>query len=116
MPDRIEDTLLVVASLKHRGTEFRPGDRVPIRHPSIWRLAAKQPELFRLEYATEALDLEWLVGLEAGFEDRYQAVKLAQEEQKARAERALRAELEELEELERAQPELERLYEKQGRS
>jgi hypothetical protein len=110
MPELITETLLIVTPFKHRGTEYERGDRVPIRHRAIRRLAAERPEWFAQEYAPEPVDLEWLASLEAGFEDRYLAVKRAREEAKARQERALRAELEEQS---APQPELERRFARQ---
>jgi hypothetical protein len=111
MPERITDTLLVVESFKDRsGTEYLPGDRVPIRHRNIRRLAAEQPELFVMEFATEPVDLEWLAELEVKYEEKYRVVKQARDGEKDRRERALR---DELKEQNRSQPELERRFEKQ---
>jgi hypothetical protein len=110
MPERIEDTLLVVSHFQDRGVDYRPGDRLPLRHRRVRQLAAERPELFRMEFSTEPVDLNWLAGLEAGFEERYQAVKREHERQKDRQERALR---EELQEQNRGQPELERRFKKQ---
>jgi hypothetical protein len=101
---------LVVAAFKVRGTEYLPGDRVPIRHRRIRQIAAEHPEFFRMEYATEDLDLDWLAGLEADFEQRYQEVKRAREGQEERRKRALR---QEPESQGRPQPELERRFKKQ---
>jgi hypothetical protein len=41
MPEKIEETLLVVEGFKDRGTEYWPGDRVPVRHRAIRRIAAQ---------------------------------------------------------------------------
>ena len=46
MPDRIEHTLLVVEGFEDRGTDYRPGDRVPLRHRRVRQLAAAHPERF----------------------------------------------------------------------
>jgi hypothetical protein len=110
MPELITETLLIVTPFKHRGTAYERGDRVPIRHRAIRRLAAERPEWFAMEYAPEPVDLEWLASLEAGFEAKYDAVRRAREEAKVRQERALRAELREQN---TPQPELERRYAKQ---
>jgi hypothetical protein len=110
MPQRIEDTLLVVAAFKDRGTEYLPGDRVPLRHRRIRQLAAERPEWFRMEYGTEELDLEWLAGLEADFEQNYEAANRAREAEKARQERAVR---DELKAQDAPQPELERRFKRQ---
>jgi hypothetical protein len=110
MPERIEETLLVVAAFRDRGTDYVAGDRVPIRHRSIRRLAAKHPELFAMEYSTEPVDLEWLAELEVGYEEKYRVVKQARDGEKDRQQRALR---EELKSQDRSQPVLERLFAKQ---
>jgi hypothetical protein len=94
MPELITETLLVTAPFKDRGVEYLRGDRVPVRHLHIRQIARERPELFRMEYATEELDLEWLAGLEADFEEQYRAVKHAREKEKDRRKRALRQELE----------------------
>lgn len=94
MPELITETLLVTVPFKHDGVEYFRGDRVPVRHRAIRRIAAKNPELFRLEYAPEDLDLQWLAGLEVEAEARYQEQKRLIEEQKERQKRALRQELE----------------------
>jgi hypothetical protein len=111
MPQRIEDTLLVVASFKDRnGTEYLPGDRLPIRHRWVRQLAAEQPELFVMEFATEPVDLDWLSRLGAMYEERYLAAKRARDGQEERRQRALR---QEMEEQEAPQPELERGFKQQ---
>lgn len=110
MPERIEDTLLVVAAFKHEGTEYLAGDRLPIQHRWVRRLASAQPELFVMEFATEPVDQVWLAGLEPAFEERYEAALRARNGRKERQERALRAELEEQN---RGQPDLERRFKKQ---
>jgi hypothetical protein len=110
MPQRIEDTLLVVESFKSDGVEYVAGDRVPTRHRSIRRIAAASPQFFAMEYGTEPLDLHWLASIEAEAEGRYEAVKRRREAEKGQRERALR---EELKSQNRSQPELERRFEKQ---
>jgi hypothetical protein len=110
MPERIEETLLVVAGFKHDGVEYRVGDRVPVRHRAIRRIAAKSPEFFRMEYAPENLDLQWLAAVELEAEEQYEAQKRLIEEQKAAQKRAVRHELE-AQDL--PQPELERRFKKQ---
>jgi hypothetical protein len=110
LPELITETLLVTTPFKHQGTEYEPGDRVPIRHRAIRRLAAGHPELFRMEYAPEEVDLDWLAKLDADFEKLYEAAKRARDGAKERQERALRHELKSQD---RPQPELERLYAKQ---
>jgi hypothetical protein len=111
MPERVEETLLVVAAFKDRnGTEYVPGDRVPIRHRNIRRLAAEQPELFVMEFATEPVDPEWLAELEVEYEEKYRVVKQARDGEKDRQQRALR---DELKEQNRGEPELERRFKQQ---
>jgi hypothetical protein len=110
MPQRIEDTLLVVESFKSDGEEYLAGDRVPTRHRAIRRIAAERPELFAMEWSTEPVDLQWLASIEAVAEGRYEAVKRLREAEKGQRERALR---EEMKEQERGQPELERRYRRQ---
>jgi hypothetical protein len=111
MPQRITDTLLVVTPFKDRnGTEYLAGDRAPIRHRWIRRLAAEQPELFVMEHETEPVDLEWLAGLEVDAEGRYEAVKRLRDAEKDRRHRALR---EELEAQDRGQPGLQRRFKEQ---
>jgi hypothetical protein len=110
MPQLVEDTILVIQSFKHDGTEYLAGDRVPTRHRAIRRLAAQMPELFAMEYSTEPLDLEWLASIEAEAEGRYKAVKRLREAEKGQRERALR---DELKSQDRPQPELERRFKRQ---
>jgi hypothetical protein len=110
MPQRIEDTLLVVESFKSDGVEYLAGDRVPTRHRAIRRIAAERPELFAMEWSTDPLDLQWLASIEAAAEGRYEAVKRLREAKKGQRERALR---EELKEQDRGQPEMEKRYRRQ---
>jgi hypothetical protein len=110
MPRRIEDTLLVTAPFKHDGTEYVRGDRVPVRHRAIRRIAAASPQFFAMEYETEDLDLGWLAGLEVEAEGRYEASLRRREEEKVQAKRALR---DELKTQEQGQPDLEKRYAKQ---
>ena len=108
---RIEDTLLVVAPFQgQNGTQYLPGDRLPIRHRWVRRLAAEHPEFFVMEFATEPLDLRWLASIEADAEERYEAVKRLREAEKGQRERALR---QELKEQEAPQPVLERRFRQQ---
>jgi hypothetical protein len=111
MPERIEETLLVVEGFKDRGTEYWPGDRVPVHHRAIRRIAAQHPSWFAMEYAPDNLDLEWLAALEVEAEKKYEAQKRLVEEQKARQKRALRHELES--QGQPQQPDLERRFKKQ---
>ena len=110
MPELITETLLITTPFKHQGTDYEPGDRVPIRHRAIRRLAAERPEFFRMEYAPEEVDLGWLAKLEVEYEERYRAVKREREEAKVRHERAQR---EELKSQDAPQPELERRFKAQ---
>jgi hypothetical protein len=110
MPELITETLLVTAAFKHDGVEYFPGDRVPVRHRAIRRIAAESPHLFAMEYAPEDLDLEWLASLEVEAEARYRTAKQAREAQKERQKRALR---EELNSQDQPQPELEKRFRKQ---
>ena len=93
MPELITETLRVTAAFKHDGVEYFRGDRVPVRHRAIRRIAAASPHLFAMEYAPEDLDLHWLATIEAEAEERYHAAKQANEAQKERQKRALREEL-----------------------
>lgn len=111
MPERIEETLLVVEGFKDRGTEYWPGDRVPVHHRAIRRIAAQHPSWFAMEFAPEDLDLEWLAKIEVEAEEKYEAQKRLLEEQKARQKRALRHELES--QGQPQQPDLERRFKKQ---
>ena len=110
MPQLISETLLVTAPFKDRGVEYLAGDRVPVRHLRIRQIAREHPEFFRMEYASEELDLEWLAGLEVLFEDRYRELKQAREKEKVRQQRNLR---EELATQDLPQHELERKFAKQ---
>jgi hypothetical protein len=110
MPELITETLLVTAAFKHDGVEYLRGDRVPVRHRAIRRIAAASPHLFAMEYAPEDLDLQWLAAVELEAEARYRTAKQAREAQKERQKRALRHELE-TQDL--PQPELEKRFRKQ---
>jgi hypothetical protein len=110
LPQLISETLLVVEGFKDRGTEYWPGDRVPVHHRAFRRLAAQHPSWFAMEFAPEDLDLEWLAALEAEAEEKYEAQKRLAEEQKARQKRAIRHELDSQD---LPQPELERRFKKQ---
>jgi hypothetical protein len=110
MPELITETLLVTAAFKHDGVEYFRGDRVPVRHRAIRRIAAQHPSWFAMEFAPEDLDLEWLAAIEVDAEERYTAQKRLVEEQKARQKRAIR---QELEGQDQPQPELERRFKKQ---
>jgi hypothetical protein len=110
MPELITETLLVTTAFKHDGVNYFRGDRVPVRHRAIRRLAAQHPSWFAQEFAPEDLDLEWLAAIETEAEERYRAAKHAREEQKARQKRALRHELEGQDQ---PQPELEKRFRKQ---
>jgi hypothetical protein len=109
-PQRIEDTLLVIEGFKFDGLEYRAGDRVPVQHRSIRRLAAEHPGWFCMEYETTDIDLEWLARVEAEYEATYQDSKRFRDGAKERQERALR---EELKEQDRRQPALERRFAEQ---
>jgi hypothetical protein len=105
MPELITETLLVVERFKHKGEEYDRGDRLPVRHRWVRRVAAEHPDWFRAEYAPEDVDRHWLASLEDDSEARYQAVLRAREEGKARHERAQR---DEPAEQNASQPDLER--------
>jgi hypothetical protein len=74
MPELIPVTLLVVERFKHKGEEYDRGDRLPLRHRRVRRVASENPELSRIEYAPEDVDLHWLASLEGDSEERYKAV------------------------------------------
>lgn len=110
MPELITETVLVFEPFKHGDMDYQRGDRLPIRHRWVRRVAREHPDWFRMEYAPEDVDLGLLDSLEVEAEERYQAVLRAREAEKARRERALKAEFAEQN---RAQPELERRLAKQ---
>ena len=58
------DTLLVTAPFKHAGETYERGDRLPVRHRWVRRVADEQPELFAMEFAPEPVDRAWLAELE----------------------------------------------------
>jgi hypothetical protein len=95
LPELITETLLVTAPFKDRGTDYVPGDRVPVRHRRIRQIARENPQWFRMEFETAEIDLELLAKLDAEFESKYRTMKQAREEEKIRRKRALRRELEE---------------------
>jgi len=111
MPELITETLLVTVPFKDRGVEYFRGDRVPVRHRAIRRIAAQYPSWFAMEYAPEDLDLQWLAAIEEEAEEKYEAQKRLAEKQKARQKRALRHELES--QGQPQQPDLERRFKKQ---
>jgi hypothetical protein len=86
------------------------GDRLPLRHRWVRRVVAEQPELFRMEFAPEPVDLEWVASIEDDAEERYRAVLAAREAEKARQERARR---DELKAQDAPQPDLEGRFKKQ---
>ena len=110
MPELITETVLVSEPFTHAGETVRAGDRLPLRHRWVRRVVAEQPELFRMEFAPEPVDLEWVASLEDDAEERYRAVLAAREAEKARQEQARR---DELKAQDAPQPELERRYAKQ---
>jgi hypothetical protein len=110
VPEPITETVLVFEPFVHAGDQYVHGDRLPVRHRWVRRVAREHPDWFRVEYAPEDIDLHWLDSMEDDAERRYQAVVRAREEAKARGERALR---EELTEQTRSQPDLERRLVKQ---
>ena len=64
MPELITETLLVVERFKHGGEEYERGDRLPVRHRWVRRVARENPEWFRMEYAPEDVDLALLDSIE----------------------------------------------------
>lgn len=110
MPELITEALLVDTPFVHAGEQYELGDRLPVRHRWVRRVAREHPEWFRMEFAPEDVDLRWLDSIDEESEARYHAVLAARETKKARRERVLR---EELKEQERPQPELERRLAKQ---
>lgn len=95
MPELVTETLLVVERFSDRGTDYVPGDRVPVRHRRIRQVARENPQWFRMEYETAEIDPDWLAKLDAEFESKYRTMKQAREEEKIRRKRVLRRELEE---------------------
>src|SRR6187399_1985222 len=82
MPEPIREVLLVFEPFKHAGEPYERGDRLPIRHRWVRRVAREHPDWFRMEYAPEEIDLDWLDSVEDDSEARYQAVLRAREEEK----------------------------------
>jgi hypothetical protein len=94
-PRRIKDTLLVVEQFRDPGgTEWRPGDRAPLKYRNIRRAALERPELFVQEFETVPVDREWLVELDRRYDEEYRQAKRAREEAQARQKQALRDEFE----------------------
>lgn len=110
MPELIMESLLVVEPFTHAGETYERGDRLPLRHRWVRRVVAERPEWFRMEYAPEPVDLEWLASIEDDSEERYKALLRAREADKARQAQALR---DELKAQDAPQPELERRFKKQ---
>ena len=106
----ILETLLVVEPFTHAGETYERGDRLPVRHRWVRNVARENPTRFRMEYATEDVDLRWLASIEDDSEERYHAVLASREAEKARRERTLR---DELKTQEAPQPDLEHRFKKQ---
>jgi hypothetical protein len=95
LPELITKTLLVVESFTDRGgTEWRPGDRAPLKYRNVRLAARERPELFVMEYETAPVDQDWLAELERHYDRDYEQVKRGREEAKARQKQALRDEYE----------------------
>ena len=96
MPERVESSLLVFEQFRDpAGTEWRPGDRAPLHRRAVRQVALERPELFAVEYATEAVDRDWLLVLDKKYEAEYEQAKTRRDEREAGRERALREELKE---------------------
>ena len=113
MPELITETLLVTVPFKDRGVDYVVGDRVPVRHRAIRRLAAQHPSWFAMEFAPEDLDLEWLADIEEEAEENYKVQKRLAEEAKARQKRAIRHELDAQDQPRPGELDLERRFKKQ---
>jgi hypothetical protein len=113
MPELITETLLVTVPFKDRGVDYVVGDRVPVRHRAIRRLAAQHPSWFAMEFAPEDLDLEWLADIEEEAEEKYKVQKRLGEEAKARQKRAIRHELDAQDQPRPGELDLERRFKKQ---
>ena len=51
MPELITETLLVDTPFVHAGDQYERGDRLPVRHRWVRRVAREHhPEWFRMEY------------------------------------------------------------------
>jgi hypothetical protein len=94
-PRRIETSLLVLEQFSDPGgTEWRPGDRAPLRYRNVRLAARRRPELFVMEYETTPVDLDLLAELDRRYDAEYEEVKRGRAEAEARRQRALREELE----------------------
>jgi hypothetical protein len=113
MPEPITETLLVTVPFRDRGVDYLPGDRVPVRHRAIRRIAALHPSWFAMEFAPEDLDLEWLADIEEEAEEKYKVQKRLAEEAKARQKRAIRHELDAQDQPRPGELDLERRFKKQ---
>ena len=82
MPELIAETLLVVEPFTHAGEQYERGDRLPLGHRWVRRVVAEQPELFRMEYAPEPVDLEWVASA-----SRSRKAERKKREERAREER-----------------------------
>ena len=111
MPERIEDSLLVIVPFKAGDVEYERGDRVPVHHRSIRRLARSNPEFFRMEFVPIEVDLAWLAELDAEHDGRWRQLLKNREEAEKAKQRALREELAQQDEVH--DPALERAYRKQ---
>ena len=113
-PLRIEDTLLVVEHFRGPdGTEYAPGNRVPLRQHKIRRIALERPEFFSMEYATTPVDVAWLADLDREYEAEYAEAKRVHGTQEQRRKKALRAAFEQQERAKLSQRELERSFKQQ---
>ena len=57
MPELITETLLVAEPFTSGGMEYVRGDRLPVRHRWVRRVAREHLDWFRAEFAPEDVDL-----------------------------------------------------------
>jgi hypothetical protein len=115
-PRQVESSLLVVEGFTDSsGTAWQAGDRAPLARRAIREAAAKNADLFRVEFETLPFDPEapWFQAIVTDYERRYQELKRRRDSEEAERQRELRAELEQQETEPRSRRSLERRYRKQ---
>jgi hypothetical protein len=112
MTTRIEGTLLVTEGFKDdaTGATYQAGDRAPLHYRSVRQHALEHPEAFRVEFATEPLDLDWLREIHEIHEANYVRTR---QSMAAREGEAMRAEWAAQEESKRRSGSLEKRYREQ---
>ena len=96
MPARVESSLLVVEAFTDAtGTEWQPGDRVPLARRAVREAALNNPARFVVEFGTESFDpsADWFQEIDARYEERYAELKQHRDGAEERRQQALRDEL-----------------------